>query len=95
MSTVRTLTIAALLFASSISQAAHPASGMRWDCSRLGAPSHREFANAFDFDSYAFARQAQPRLYTEVRRQCRRGATAVLLVRKPSREIEVRPIAER
>jgi len=95
MNAIRTLTIAALMSASTLSLAADPAAGMRWDCTRTGAPSHREIATAFNFDNYAMARNLQPRLYTELRRGCKRGAAAVLLVSKPNNEFEVRAIAAR
>ncbi len=95
MNAIRTLTLAALLSASCFALATDEVPGMRWDCNRGGAPSHGEIANAFGFDNYALARLAQPRLYTEVRRACQRGATAVLLVNKPNRVIEVRVIAAR
>ena len=95
MNAIRTLTIAALLSASTATLAADQAPGLRWDCTRTGAPSHREIATAFEFDNYAFARSLQPRLYTEVRRGCARGAKALLLVRKSNNEIETRAIVAR
>lgn len=95
MNAIRLLTISTLLVASTLSLAADSAPGMRWDCSRSGAPSHREIATAFDFDNYALARSVQPRLYTELRRGCNRGASAVLLVRKANNQIEVRAVAGR
>jgi len=95
MNAIRTLTIAALLSASTVALAAEQAPGMRWDCTRAGAPDHAEIANAFGFDNYALARQAQPRLNTEVRRACHRGAAAVLLVSQPNNTIELRAIAVR
>ncbi len=95
MNAIRTLTIAALLSASSLAHSTDEAPGLRWDCNRGGAPSHGEIANAFGFDNYALAREAQPRLYTEVRRACQRGAAAVLLVARPGRGIEVRVFAAR
>ncbi len=95
MNAIRTLTFAIALFASTVALAADRGQGMRWDCTRTGAPSHREIANAFDFDNYASARNLQPRLYTELRRACNSGAASVLLVRNPNSEIEVRAIAAR
>jgi len=95
MNAIRTLTIAALLSASTVVLAAEQAPGMRWECTRTGAPSHSQIAHAFGFDNYALARQAQPRLYTEVRRACQRGAATLLIVNKPNNTTEVRAIAVR
>lgn len=95
MNAIRTLTIAALMSASTVTLAVEQAPGLRWDCARTGAPSHHEIATAFDFDNYALARNLQPRLYTELRRGCKSGATAVLLVRTPNNTLEVRAITAR
>ena len=95
MNAIRTLTIAALLSACTVALAAEQAPGMRWECTRTGAPSHSEIANAFGFDNYALARQVQPRLYTEVRRACQHGAATLLIVNKRNNTIEVQAIAAR
>ena len=95
MNAIRTLTLVTLMSASAVALAVEQTPGMRWDCTRTGAPSHQEIANAFGFDNYALARQAQPRLYTEVRRSCERGAAAVLLTKAPNNAIVGRAIAAR
>lgn len=95
MNAIRTLTAAVLLLASSVTLAAEPTRELRWECTRTGAPSYHEIADAFGYDNYVFARAAQPRLYLQLRRECQRGAAAVLVVLKPRRMIELEAVAAR
>ena len=95
MNAIRTLTAAALLLASSAALASEPATELRWDCSRKGAPSYHQIATTFGFDNYEMAQAAQPSLYRQLRRECQRGAKSVLLVLEPRRTIEVKAVASR
>ena len=95
MNAIRTLTAATLLLASGHVLASEPAQELRWDCSRPGAPSYHQIAKTFGFDNYQQARAAQPSLYWQLRRECKRGAGTVLLVVEPRRTIEVKAVATR
>lgn len=53
---------------------------LRWECTRTGAPSYHEISTAFGYDNYQYMREAQPRLYRDLRRACAGGADAVLVV---------------
>jgi hypothetical protein len=75
----------ALAFALTLSASAAPAATqepgtLRWDCARTGAPGHHEIAAAFGYDNHQYMREAQPRLYREVRRECARSGAGSLLV---------------
>ena len=78
----RQIALALVLTLSSFAAAAEQSAGsLRWDCARNGAPSHREISTAFGYENYQYMREAQPRLYRELRRECTRsGADAVLIV---------------
>jgi len=79
----RQIALAIALSLSSFAAFATPEStdgNLRWDCARSGAPSHHEIATAFGYDNYQYMREAQPRLYRQLRRECAGGADAVLIV---------------
>lgn len=78
----RQIALASVLTLSSFAATAEQAAGsLRWECTRAGAPSHREISTAFGYENYQYMREAQPRLYRELRRECTRsGADAVLIV---------------
>ena len=95
MNAIRTLTAAALLLASSAVLASEPAPELRWDCNRAGAPSYHQIATTFGFDNYQQARAVQTSLYVQLRRECKRGASTVLLVVEPRRPLEIKAVATR
>ena len=79
----RQIALAIALSLSSFAACAAPETGegsLRWECARTGAPSNHEIATAFGYDNYQYMREAQPRLYRQLRRECAGGADAVLIV---------------
>ncbi|HET7844705.1 MAG TPA: hypothetical protein VFL14_11180 [Xanthomonadales bacterium] len=90
---VLALALVASLSSFAASATSEPGS-LRWECARQGAPSHREIATAFGYDNYQYMREAQPRLYRELRRECTRsGADAVLLVLDAAKHPKVQSLA--
>ena len=80
-------------FAASATAAQEPGT-LRWECARTGAPSHHEIATAFGYDNYQYMREAQPRLYRQVRRECSRsGAEQLLIVLDAAKQLQVQAIA--
>lgn len=63
---------------------------LRWECARTGAPRYHEIATAFGYDNYQYMREAQPRLYRDLRRACAGGADAVLIVMDVAKVPQVR-----
>jgi hypothetical protein len=80
----RQIALALALTLSSFAAAAAPTAEtglLRWDCTRNGAPSHREIATAFGYENYQYMREVQPRLYRDLRRECASsGVDTVLIV---------------
>lgn len=78
----RQIALALTLTLCSLAAAAAPAGqgALRWECTRSGAPRYHEIATAFGYDNYQYMRDAQPRLYRDLRRECARGADTVLIV---------------
>lgn len=78
----RQIALALTLTLCSLAAAAAPAGqgALRWECTRSGAPRYHEIATAFGYDNYQYMREAQPRLYRDLRRECARGADTVLIV---------------
>ena len=76
--------------------AAQEPGSLRWECARTGAPSQHEIATAFGYDNYQYMREAQPRLYRQVRRECARsGADQLLIVLDAAKQPKVQAIAAR
>jgi hypothetical protein len=79
----RQTALALALSLSSLAAVAAPASEpgtLRWECTRTGAQGYREIAAAFGYDNYQYMREAQPRLYRQLRRACAAGPAAVIVV---------------
>jgi hypothetical protein len=58
--------------------AAKPVS-LRWDCARAGAPSLRQSAAIYGYDTYNLVVPARNALYREIRHACKQGIGRVVV----------------
>lgn len=74
----------ALLASATVQADSSATDGLRWDCTRNGAPRYQEIASAFGYENLTQARAAQPGLYRTIRRGCSNGADVLMVRAQPA-----------